>query len=129
MLADAGVPFALSLGSAGPTSYPWWQLGTCMRNGLSRQQALAALTMVPAKMLGLDDQVGSLAVGKLGNIQILSGDPTSATTWVETVVLEGEVVYERKTDPRLQYLFEAAEKAAAPQTPKVDDNKKKDEGQ
>ena len=129
MLADAGVPFALSLGSAGPTSYPWWQIGTCMRNGLTRQQALEALTIVPAKMLGLDDQVGSLAVGKLGNIQILSGDPTSATSWVETVVLEGEVVYERKKDPRLKYLFEAAEKAAEPQTPKVSDNKKKGEGQ
>ena len=129
MLADAGVPFALSLGSAGPTSYPWWQIGTCMRNGLTRQQALEALTIVPAKMLGLDDQVGSLAVGKLGNIQILSGDPTSATSWVETVVLEGEVVYERKKDPRLKYLFEAAKKAAEPQTPKVSDNKKKGEGQ
>ncbi|MFT4514691.1 MAG: imidazolonepropionase-like amidohydrolase [Planctomycetota bacterium] len=126
MLADAGVPFALSLGSAGPTSYPWWQIGTCMRNGLTRQQALEALTMVPAKMLGLDDQVGSLAVGKLGNIQILSGDPTSATSWVETVVLEGEVVYERKKDPRLKYLFEAAEKAAEPQAANVKDTKKSD---
>lgn len=129
MLADAGVPFALSLGSGGPTSYPWWQIGTCMRNGLSQQQALEALTMVPAKMLGLQDQVGSLEVGKLGNIQILSGEPTSATSWVETVVLEGEVVYERSKDPRLKYLFEAAEKAAEPQAPKDSGNKKKGEGQ
>jgi len=138
MLADAGVPFALSLDSDGPTSYPWWQLGTCVRNGLSRQQALEALTMVPAKMLGLQDQIGSLAVGKLGNIQILSGDPLQATTWVETVVLEGEVVYERSKDPRLQYLFEAAKQAAEPQPLKVPEpkdpepkaaDKKKDEGQ
>jgi len=133
MLADAGVPFALSLDSGGPTSYPWWQLGTCVRNGLSRQQALEALTMVPAKMLGLQDQIGSLAVGKLGNIQILSGDPMQATTWVETVVLEGEVVYERSKDPRLQYLFEAAKQAAEPQHAKDQTQKaaetKKDEGQ
>jgi len=138
MLADAGVPFALSLDSDGPTSYPWWQLGTCVRNGLSRQQALEALTMVPAKMLGLQDQIGSLAVGKLGNIQILGGDPLQATTWVETVVLEGEVVYERSKDPRLQYLFEAAKQAAEPQPLKVPEpkdpepkaaDKKKDEGQ
>lgn len=122
MLADAGVPFALSLGNSGASSYPWWQIGTCMRNGLTKQQALEALTMVPAKMLGLQDQVGSLQVGKLGNVQILSGDPTSATTWVETVVLEGEVVYERSKDPRLKYLFEAAEKAAEP-APAGDNNK------
>jgi imidazolonepropionase-like amidohydrolase len=126
MLADAGVPFALSLTSSGPSSYPWWQFGTCVRNGISRQQALEALTMVPAKMLGLSDQIGSLEVGKLGNIQILTGDPLQATTWVDTVVLEGEVVYERSKDPRLKYLFEAAKKAAEPQAPKA--TSKKDEG-
>lgn len=124
MLADAGVPFALSLGRSGPTSYPWWQLGTCMRNGISRDQAIAALTTVPAKMLGLDGQVGTLEVGKLGNLQILTGDPLQATTWVDTVVLEGEVAYERSEDPRLQYLFEeaAAAEAAAPEKA----NEKKD---
>lgn len=118
MLADAGVPFALSLASAGPMSYPWWQIGTCVRNGISKKQALEALTVVPARMIGLEDQIGSLAVGKLGNLQILTGDPMQATTWVDTVVLEGEVVYERSKDPRLQYLFEAAKKAAEPQEPK-----------
>ena len=122
MLADAGVPFALSLGG-GPTANPWWQLGTCVRNGVSREQALAALTTVPAKMIGMEEQVGSLSEGKLGNLQILTGDPLAATTWVEMVVLEGEVVYERSEDPRLQYLFEAAEEAAAPQEPKKEEGK------
>lgn len=123
MLADAGVPFALSLGGSGPTSNPWWQLGTCVRNGVSREQALASLTTVPAKMIGMDDQVGSLVEGKLGNLQILTGDPLAATTWVEMVVLEGELVYERSKDPRLQYLFEAAEEAEAPQEPKNEEGK------
>jgi imidazolonepropionase-like amidohydrolase len=107
LLADAGVPFALTLGAAGPTSYPWWQLGTCVRNGVDRRQAIEALTLVPARLLGLEDQIGSLTEGKLGNMQILSGDPLQATSWVETVLLEGEVVYERSKDPRLQYLFGA----------------------
>jgi imidazolonepropionase-like amidohydrolase len=122
MLADAGVEFALSLGS-GPAGNPWWQLGTCVRNGVSREQALAALTTVPAKMIGMDDQVGSLSEGKLGNLQILTGDPLAATTWVEMVLLEGELVYERSKDPRLQYLFEPAEEAAAPQEPKTEEGK------
>lgn len=105
LVADAGVPFALTLGAGGPTSYPWWQLGTCVRNGIDRQQALEALTIVPARLLGLEEQLGSLSEGKLGNVQILTGDPLQATSWVETVLLEGEVVYERAKDPRLQYLF------------------------
>jgi imidazolonepropionase-like amidohydrolase len=124
MLMEAGVPFALSLGSGGPTSNPWWQLGTCVRNGVSREQALEALTIVPAKMIGLSEQVGSLEEGKLGNLQILTGDPLAATTWVHMVVLEGEVVYERSKDPQLQYLFEAAD--AAPekaQAPKKEEGK------
>ncbi|HEU4420440.1 MAG TPA: hypothetical protein VFT55_16000, partial [Planctomycetota bacterium] len=45
LLADAGVPFALTLGTSGPTSYPWWQLGTCVRNGVDRRLALEALTV------------------------------------------------------------------------------------
>ena len=104
-LADAGVPFALSLGTGGPASYPWWQLGACVRNGIDRAKALEALTVVPARLLGLEDQLGSIAEGKLGNLQILTGDPLQATSWVETVLLEGEVVYERSKDPRLSLLF------------------------
>lgn len=113
LLADAGVPFALTLGSNGPTSYPWWQLGACIRNGIDRRQALEALTVVPARIIGLEDQIGTIAVGKLGNLQILTGDPLQATTWVETVLLEGEVVYERSKDPKLQYLFSAEKDKAA----------------
>ncbi|MEO6594007.1 MAG: amidohydrolase family protein [Planctomycetota bacterium] len=118
LLATAGVPFALSLGTSGPTSYPWWQLGTCVRNGIDRRLALEAMTLVPARLLGLEDQLGSVTEGKLGNLQILSGDPLQATTWVDTVLLEGEVVYERSKDPRLQYLLgeekDKAAKAAGP---------------
>ncbi len=106
-LADAGVPFALSLGTSGPSSYPWWQLGTCVRNGIDRAKAIEALTMVPARLLGLQDQIGSISEGKLGNLQILTGDPLLATSWVDTVLLEGEVVYERSKDPRLSLLFAA----------------------
>ena len=129
LLAGAGVPFALSLGQSGPTSYPWWQLGTCVRNGVDKDQAIAALTTVPAKLLGLDDQLGTLAEGKLANLQVLTGDPLQATTWVETVLLEGEVVYQRSEDPRLKYLFDAAEKAAEPTEPSPDKGGAQDAGE
>jgi hypothetical protein len=74
---------------------------------------------VPARCSACEDQIGSLAEGKLGNLQILTGDPLQATSWVDTVVLEGQVVYERSKDPRLQYLFgdeqNKASKAAGPE--------------
>jgi imidazolonepropionase-like amidohydrolase len=62
---------------------------------------------VPAKLLGIADEVGTLAPGKRANLQVLTGDPLSSTTWVDLVVLDGETVYERSKDPRLQYLFGA----------------------
>lgn len=105
LLADAGVPFALSLAGGGPGAYPWWQLATCVRNGVDRRTALEALTVVPARLLQLEDQIGSLTEGKLGNVQVLTGDPLQATSWVETIVLEGQVVYERSKDARLRFLF------------------------
>ena len=85
--------------------YPWWQLATAVRHGVDRQTALRALTITPASILGLEDQFGSIEENKIANLQILTGDPLQATTWVETVLLEGKVVYERSEDPHLKHLF------------------------
>jgi imidazolonepropionase-like amidohydrolase len=110
----AGIPFALSINDrGGPGRYPWWQMATLVRHGVDRKTALESMTTVPAKILGLEQDVGSIAPGRIGNLQILSGDPLQATTWVESVLLDGEVVYERSTDPRLQHLFGRTEDAKA----------------
>ncbi|MHC4512646.1 MAG: amidohydrolase family protein, partial [Planctomycetota bacterium] len=80
-------------------------MATAIRNGVSRDEALKTLTVVPAKILGLEDQVGTLEVGKRANLQILTGDPLQATSWVDKVLLDGELVYQRDKDARLQHLF------------------------
>ncbi len=102
-----GVPFALdvSTGQDGPNRYPWWQMATLMRNGVDRATALQAFTTVPAQILGLDGELGTLAAGKRASLQILTGDPLSATTWVDSVILDGVLTYQRSKDPRLQHLF------------------------
>ncbi len=106
LMHKAGVVFALSIDTNvdSPRRYPWWQMATAIRHGVDRESALKALTLVPAQILGLADQFGSVEEGKVANLQILSGDPLKATTWVETVLLEGQVVYERSKDRRLQYV-------------------------
>ncbi|MAB81804.1 MAG: hypothetical protein CMJ89_20910 [Planctomycetes bacterium] len=107
LFTKAGKEYALSLSTSANTMnrYPWWQMATAMRNGVTREQALASLTIVPARILGLEDDVGTLEPGKAANLQILTGDPLKATSWVETVILDGEVVYERDRDGRLRHLF------------------------
>lgn len=109
-LYKRGIPFALDVSSGlnGAERFPWWQMATLMRNGVDRATVLKAFTTVPAKLLGIDDEVGTLAEGKRANLQILTGDPLSSTTWVDMVLLDGETVYERSRDPRLQYLFGSA---------------------
>lgn len=106
-LFKRGIPFALdvSTGNSGADRFPWWQMATLMRHGVDRATALRAYTTIPAKVVGLDSEVGSIAEGRRANLQILTGDPLAATTWVDALLVDGEVVYERSKDQRLQFLF------------------------
>lgn len=56
-----------------------------MRSGLTRQEALAAITIQPARIAGLDKQIGSLEVGKDADLVLATGDPLELETWIEGV--------------------------------------------
>lgn len=101
-LDRAGVRYALS--SDGEPQ--WYQAALAVGHGIAREKALAAVTTAPAEILGLGKRVGSLEVGKDGNVVLLSGDPLSVTSWVERVIVEGVPVYDRTTDIRIQHLVE-----------------------
>lgn len=99
-------PARATLGS----NYLWYQAATAVRYGLSRNEALEACTLLPAATLGIDKQVGSIAVGKDADIVILTGDPLATQTWVEKTLVLGEVVYDRAGDERLRRLLITGEK-------------------
>jgi imidazolonepropionase-like amidohydrolase len=61
-------------------------------HGLSAEKALYALTLGPARALDLADRIGSVEVGKQADLLLLSGDPLSATTRVQHVLIAGEKV-------------------------------------
>jgi imidazolonepropionase-like amidohydrolase len=69
-----------------------------VRHGMTRDGALVAVTLAPARQLGLDDRIGSLEAGKDADLVILSGDPLSVHTQVLETWVEGERVYD-STDP------------------------------
>ena len=69
-------------------------------------EAIRTLTLDAAKALGIDEFVGSIEPGKDADLVILSGDPLSVSSWVETTLVDGKVVYQRDSDPRLKLLFE-----------------------
>ena len=56
-----------------------------MRSGLTRQEALAAITIQPARIAGLDQQIGSLEVGKDADLVLATGDPLELETRIEGV--------------------------------------------
>ncbi|MFP3948697.1 MAG: amidohydrolase family protein, partial [Longimicrobiales bacterium] len=62
--------------------------------GVSREDALRMLTLNPARMMHIDDMVGSLEPGKQGDVVLLNGDPFDAYVRVEKTVVDGLVYYD-----------------------------------
>jgi imidazolonepropionase-like amidohydrolase len=62
---------------------------------VSRDEALRWITLSPAWALGIQDQTGSLEVGKAADVVIWSGDPFSVYSHADQVFIDGAVVYER----------------------------------
>ncbi len=107
---DAGVPFVFQVNDSGRRttlgdSYFWYQAATAVKYGVSEADAIAALTLEPAKLLGLDDRLGSIEVGKEADLVILTGQPLDISTWVETTIVDGDVVYRRDDDEKLKRLL------------------------
>ena len=72
----------------------WTQdVGLLVAQGLDRQAALAAMTLEPAHVLGLEERLGSLDTGKDANIVLWDGDPFEPQTKIKAVMLEGQVVF------------------------------------
>ncbi|MGQ0553888.1 MAG: amidohydrolase family protein [Planctomycetota bacterium] len=70
-----------------------------VRGGMSREGALAALTINGARMLDLQDRIGSLEVGKDADLVLLNGDPLALRTAVVQTWAAGELVFD-DSDPR-----------------------------
>jgi imidazolonepropionase-like amidohydrolase len=110
VLESAGVPFAVdalspsvSLGGlAGRDlmSLPL-EAAFAVRGGASEARALRAITIIPATMIGLQDRIGSLEVGKDADLLILSGPPLDYRTYVEKAIVNGNPVYNRSADKLL----------------------------
>ncbi len=93
-LYDAGVKFAFQTDSMGANiAYLPISAGLAVKHGLPYEEALRAITIVPAEILGVADRVGSIEKGKDADLRILDGDPLELRTRVEMVLIDGEIAY------------------------------------
>ena len=67
--------------------------GLAVKEGMEMEEGLRAITINPAKICGVDDRLGSLAVGKDGDAVIFDGNPMEVFTRTLCTVIEGKIVY------------------------------------
>ncbi len=96
-LADAGIPIALQSGYESyvpKTRVVLFEAAVASAYGLGFDRALAAITLDAARLLGIDDRVGSLAPGKDGDLALFDGNPLEYTSHCTGVIIDGVVVSE-----------------------------------
>lgn len=96
-LYEAGIPAAIQGGYEAyvPKSrLVLFEAGVAAAHGLGFENALRSITIHAARILGIDDRVGSIEVGKDGDLALYDGDPFEYASHCVGVVIEGEVVSE-----------------------------------
>ncbi|MEL6616541.1 MAG: amidohydrolase family protein, partial [Bacteroidota bacterium] len=97
LLREAGIPFAIQSGYEAyvpKTRVVLFEAAVASAYGLAREHALAAVTIDAARILGIDDRVGSIEPGKDADLVLFDGDPLETITHVCTVVVDGRVARE-----------------------------------
>jgi imidazolonepropionase-like amidohydrolase len=95
LLTAAGIPVSIETGYEAyvPKSRVLLhEAAQAMVHGLSYEEAIKSVTINPAKLLGLDARVGSIATGKDADLVLYNGDPFEYLTKVCYVLIEGQVV-------------------------------------
>jgi imidazolonepropionase-like amidohydrolase len=109
VLAEKGVLFCFDILGFGVNSHRVRSIpvpaSISVAHGLSEEEALKALTINPAKILGLDNLVGSLEVGKLANVVVWDDTPLQLSSRVLKVIIGGHVVPLTSVQTRLRDKF------------------------
>jgi len=104
LLREAGVDVIIAQGDPGGERNLRYAAGNAVRNGMSWDDALKAVTLAPASAFGFTDY-GTLAPGKVANLVIWSGDPFDFSAVAEKVYIKGreQPLRTRETELRDKY--------------------------
>jgi imidazolonepropionase-like amidohydrolase len=96
LMARAGVKVAIQTDQLSAVKYLAINAALAVREGMPEEDALKAITINAAEIIGVADRVGSLEVGKDADIVVLSGHPFDYRSQVELVLVDGQVVHLRE---------------------------------
>lgn len=117
ILARAGVHFCIQAADQENTRHLPFHAGISVAFGLPEEEALRSVTLYPAQILGLEDQLGSLAVGKLADVVVTEGHMLEPSGRVTNIWIDGREQDVRNRQTRLwgQYAdrFERVRAASA----------------
>jgi imidazolonepropionase-like amidohydrolase len=94
ILNKAGVKVAIMVDASSATKWLPMHTGIAVREGMDMDEAMRAITINPAEILGLADRLGSIEVGKDADLAIFNGNPLSNFTLCQTVIVAGQVVHQ-----------------------------------
>ncbi|GGB99565.1 amidohydrolase [Cellulomonas carbonis] len=110
-LVEAGVRVAITTDHpVVPINFLVHQATLAVKEGLPRTAAIEALTVNPARMMGIDDRVGALAPGLDGDVVVWSGDPLDVTSRAELVLVGGVPVYRWDAEAHVGRVVERSER-------------------
>ncbi len=89
VLHDAGVEIAFATFNSSDSRTLPYEVANAVPFGLPEDAALEAVTIGPARILGVDDKLGTLETGKMGNVIVTDGDPLEIQTHIEYVFIRG----------------------------------------
>ena len=93
VLEQAGVTYCISTDAPPvPIQFLPTSAASAVREGLDPEAALRAVTITPARVLGIDERVGSLEPGKDADIVVYGGSPFNLMSRIELVMMDGEIV-------------------------------------
>jgi len=92
LLHEAGVDFSIASGGVANVFSLTYEAGMAVGYGLPMDKALNSLTIDAARILGVDDRLGSIEEGKIANLLITTGNPVEYTSQLLTMFIRGERV-------------------------------------
>ena len=96
ILAKAGVKVAIQTDEMSGVQYLSINAALAVREGMPEEEALKAITIYPAEIIGVEERVGSLEAGKDADVVVFSGHPFDYRSVPELVIINGEVIHKRE---------------------------------